>query len=141
MGAAGAAHAGGRADGSGERGIDRRLALRAPKTVGAPEVTETMWATRVADVDAAYAVDGARRALCARRCGMERVGVAQGRECFRGCVQRLGRRRRHVARRAPDYRRHSHSRGWWRGREGAIVGRGTGSVVMAEWLRLHGERR
>ncbi|KAJ6603441.1 hypothetical protein DFH09DRAFT_1458978 [Mycena vulgaris] len=56
----------------GECGMDRRRA-EAAKTVDAcEEVTETTWATRDADVDAARAVDGARRVLCARRRGGER---------------------------------------------------------------------
>jgi hypothetical protein len=45
---------------------------------GREEVTERMWATRDADVDAARVVDDARRALCTRRHGVEGVGVAEG---------------------------------------------------------------
>ncbi|KAJ7711675.1 hypothetical protein B0H16DRAFT_592550 [Mycena metata] len=37
-----------------------------PKDGRCKEATETMWATRDADVDAARAVNGTRRALCAR---------------------------------------------------------------------------
>jgi hypothetical protein len=52
---------------------------------GREEATERMWAMRDADIDAACVVDDARRALCARRHGVEGVGVADG-----GNAQRVG---------------------------------------------------
>ncbi|KAJ7839868.1 hypothetical protein B0H14DRAFT_3140648 [Mycena olivaceomarginata] len=85
-----------------ERGMHMRQAPRATKTVGRCEkATEAMWAARDADVDAVHAAEGARMS-CVRRRGVERVGVAQGREWMLGCgevgafLRRWGGRSRRV---------------------------------------------